>query len=37
MTSLLPLAVSAENAVGLGVAVVLLVFVVCALLFSEKF
>lgn len=42
MTPLLtPLAMtplmSTENAVGLGVAVVLLVFVVCALLLPEKF
>ena len=28
---------SLDNAVGLGVAVVLLVFVVCALLFPERF
>ena len=28
---------SVENAVGLGVALVLLAFVVCALLFPEKF
>lgn len=29
--------IGAENAVGLGVAVVLLVFVVCALLLPERF
>ncbi|SDU84500.1 hypothetical protein SAMN04488544_0848 [Microlunatus sagamiharensis] len=37
MSPLAPLAISAENAVGLGVALVLLAFVVCALLFPERF
>jgi hypothetical protein len=37
VTLLVPVAISAENAVGLGVAVVLLAFVVCALLLPEKF
>ena len=37
MTPLLVPLLSTDNAVGLGVAVVLLVFVVCALLLPERF